>query len=203
MCSTFFGPTSLSFMLYPCEEVTVNGFIHDRQLGCLIWRRDTLTCGKQSDFLPATVALMLVITMFFLHWGLGTQSSAKYTSPVDPRPFCLWKLFISCLHLRVPTPSSHTPSSVGQMTASASIPNLATWSPPRSWTGRGVQNTPSWCAQMTGNSRRTWGWTSPSRTSMTTRPSFPVLHIHLTSLKTWHQVRCWSCWELKQKCIQT
>lgn len=95
MCSTFFGPTSLSFMLYPCEEVTLKGFIHDRQLGCLIWRRDTLTCGKQSDFLPATVALMLVIMMFFLHWGLGTQSSAKYMLPVDPRPLYSFPVFTS------------------------------------------------------------------------------------------------------------
>lgn len=61
-------------MLRPCEEVTVKGFIDGKQLGCLIRRRDTLTCGKQSDFLPARVALMLVIVMLFMRPG-NSQST--------------------------------------------------------------------------------------------------------------------------------
>lgn len=78
---------------------------------------------------------------------------------------------------------------MGPTTAFALIPNLATWSPPRSWTEKGAPNILSWCERTMESSRLTWGWTSLSKTSMTTRPSSPVRHTHLTSPRTWRQVR--------------
>lgn len=39
-----FKTSSLAFMVCLREEVTVKGFIHARQVGSFIWRRDTLTC---------------------------------------------------------------------------------------------------------------------------------------------------------------
>lgn len=94
-----------------------------------------------------------------------------------------------CVH-RVPMPWSPTPSSVEQTRASALILRTAIWLLRRSWTASVAPNTPFWCGRTTGNSRQTWGWTSPSATSMTTRPSSPEPPTHLTSLKILLQVIC-------------
>lgn len=72
-----FETTSLSFMSCLREEVT-HSCQTSRRFDLEMWH--TNMCGKQSDFLPAWVALMLVIMMLFLSRGLRTDRVQQSTS---------------------------------------------------------------------------------------------------------------------------